>query len=257
MVFFGAGEIGPQAGAPSSGSSGVTQIVAGTNVTISPPSGTGVVTINATGGGGSGTVTTVSVVTANGLAGTVANASTTPAITLSTTVTGLLKGNGTAISAATSGTDYAPGTAASATGLVVSTTGTGALSTVAAPAGTVVGTTDTQTLTNKRITNRVSVTSAPGATPSMNTDNFDEFRFTGLAANITSMSSGLTGTPQDGDTLIITFTDNGTARTLIFGSSFIASGTIALPLTTVAGVLLTTGWYWNPTSGAWVILGVS
>jgi hypothetical protein len=74
-----------------------------------------------------GTVTTVSVVSANGLAGTVATATSTPAITLSTTVTGVLKGNGTAISAATSGTDYAPGTSALATGIVKSTTSTGAL----------------------------------------------------------------------------------------------------------------------------------
>ena len=50
-----------------------------------------------TSAGGSGSVTTVSVVSANGLAGSVANASTTPAITLSTSITGLLKGNGTAI----------------------------------------------------------------------------------------------------------------------------------------------------------------
>ena len=43
-----------------SSSGGVSQIIAGTNVTISPPSGTGAVTINATGGGGgSGTVTSV------------------------------------------------------------------------------------------------------------------------------------------------------------------------------------------------------
>lgn len=101
-----------------------------------------------------GTVTSASVVSANGLAGTVATATTTPAITLSTTVTGLLKGNGTAISAATSGTDYAPATSGSsilkgngaggtatatsgtdyssgtsglATGIVKSTTTTGAL----------------------------------------------------------------------------------------------------------------------------------
>jgi hypothetical protein len=40
--------------------SGVTQIVAGTNVTISPSGGTGVVTVNSTaGGGGTGTVTSV------------------------------------------------------------------------------------------------------------------------------------------------------------------------------------------------------
>lgn len=80
------------------------------------------------GGGGSGTVTTVSVVSANGLAGTVANATTTPAITLSTSVTGVLKGNGTALSAATSGTDYSAGTSALATGILKSTTSTGALS---------------------------------------------------------------------------------------------------------------------------------
>lgn len=81
---------------------------------------------SATGGGG--TVTTVSVVTANGFAGTVANASSAPAITITTNVTGMLKGNGTAISAATAGTDYSAGTAALATGLVKSTTSTGALS---------------------------------------------------------------------------------------------------------------------------------
>ncbi len=74
-----------------------------------------------------GTVTSVSVVSANGLAGTVATATTTPAITLSTTVTGITKGNGTALSAATSGTDYSAGTSALGTGIVKTTTGTGAL----------------------------------------------------------------------------------------------------------------------------------
>ena len=78
-------------------------------------------------GGGSGTVTSVSVTSANGLSGTVANATTTPSITLSTNVTGVLKGNGTAISAATSGTDYSAGTSALATGILKSTTTTGAL----------------------------------------------------------------------------------------------------------------------------------
>ena len=43
----------------ASGGGGVTSIIAGTNVTISPVGGTGAVTINATGGGGSGTVTRV------------------------------------------------------------------------------------------------------------------------------------------------------------------------------------------------------
>ena len=82
----------------------------------------------ATVSGGSGTVTSASVVTANGFAGTVATATTTPAITLTTSVTGMIKGNGTALSAATGGTDYSEGTSALATGILKSTTGTGALS---------------------------------------------------------------------------------------------------------------------------------
>jgi len=97
------------------------------------------------GGAGVGTVTTVSVTSANGFTGTVATASSTPAITITTSITGVLKGNGTAISAATSGTDYAPGTGALATGIVKSTTTTGALSIAVAgtdfqaPIGTITG----------------------------------------------------------------------------------------------------------------------
>lgn len=78
-------------------------------------------------GSGTGTVSSVSVVSANGFAGTVADATTTPAITLTTSITGVLKGNGTAISAATSGTDYSAGTSALGTGILKSTTSTGAL----------------------------------------------------------------------------------------------------------------------------------
>ncbi len=80
-----------------------------------------------------GTVTSVAVVTANGLAGTVANDTTTPAISLSTTITGMLKGNGTAISAGVSGTDYSTGTASLTTGILKSTTSTGALTIAIAP----------------------------------------------------------------------------------------------------------------------------
>jgi hypothetical protein len=114
--------------AVANGGTGTTtpSLVAGTHVTISGtwPNQT----INATGGGGGGgTVTTVSVVSANGFTGTVANATTTPAITLTTSITGVLKGNGTAISAATSGTDYSAGTSALTTGILKSTTSTGAL----------------------------------------------------------------------------------------------------------------------------------
>ena len=76
---------------------------------------------------GSGTVTAVSVVSANGFAGS-SSGGATPALTLSTSITGVLKGNATAISAATVGTDYSVGTSALVTGILKSTTTTGALS---------------------------------------------------------------------------------------------------------------------------------
>ena len=78
-------------------------------------------------GKGSGTVTAVSVTSANGFAGT-SSGGATPALTLSTSISGVIKGNGTAISAATSGTDYSAGTSALTTGILKSTTTTGALS---------------------------------------------------------------------------------------------------------------------------------
>jgi hypothetical protein len=65
-------------------SGGVTQIIAGTNVTISPSGGTGAVTINASGGGGSGTVSSVALA----LPSSIFNVSGSPV-----TTTGTLTGN--------------------------------------------------------------------------------------------------------------------------------------------------------------------
>jgi trimeric autotransporter adhesin len=72
-------------------------------------------------------LTSVAVTSANGFAGT-SSGGTTPSLTLSTSITGVLKGNGTALSAATAGTDYSAGTSGLTTGILKSTTTTGALS---------------------------------------------------------------------------------------------------------------------------------
>ena len=66
--------------------SGVSQIVAGTNITISPVTGTGVVTINSSGGGGSGTVTSVGLTMPSAFS--VANSPITTSGTLAVTTTG-------------------------------------------------------------------------------------------------------------------------------------------------------------------------
>lgn len=77
--------------------------------------------------GPAGTVTAVSVATNNGFAGT-SSGGGTPQLTLSTTVNGVVKGNGTALSQAVIGTDYSGGTGGLTTGIVKTTTSTGALS---------------------------------------------------------------------------------------------------------------------------------
>ncbi len=111
----------------------------------------------------------------------------------------------------------------------------------------------TQTLTNKRITKRVvSVTAS--ATPTINTDNGDIFSMTGLSTNMTNASTNLTGNPVHGDLISIEITDNGTARTLSWGSSFSASGTLSLPTTTVISTMLKLLFQWNAASSTWVIV---
>lgn len=111
--------------------------------------------------------------------------------------------------------------------------------------------TGTQTLTNKRITKRVLALSAGSATPAINTDSYDVVKITAQNAAITSFTTNLTGTPVDGDTLRISITDDGTARALTWGTSFEASGTVALPTTTVINTRLDVGFFWNVATSKW------
>ena len=113
----------------------------------------------------------------------------------------------------------------------------------------------TNTLTNKRITKRVvSVTS--NATPTLNTDNSDIASLTSLAVNVTSFSTNLSGTPNNGDLLSYEITDNGTARTLTWGASFAATGTLSLPTTTVISTLLRVLFQYSSTSSKWEVIAI-
>jgi len=106
-----------------------------------------------------------------------------------------------------------------------------------------------------RITRRlVAVTQS--ATPSINTDTMDIASITGLAQAITSMSSGLTGTPVNGDMLMIQITDNGTARGITWGASF-ASTTVNLPTTTVASTMIRILLQYNSATSHWECLAVA
>ena len=87
--------------ATGGGGGGVTQIIAGTNITISPTGGTGVVTINSTGSGGTGAVSSVTAGT--GLTGN----STTGAVTLQlSNPSYTIYANNTALTAVPTATTY-------------------------------------------------------------------------------------------------------------------------------------------------------
>jgi hypothetical protein len=105
------------------------------------------------------------------------------------------------------------------------------------------------TMTNKRITRRVLALSANSATPSINTDSYDVVHITGQSAAITSFSSGLSGSPVDGDMLRISITGTG-AVAITWGASFEAS-TVSLPTTTVSTNRLDVGFIWNTESSKW------
>lgn len=144
--------------------------------------------------------------------------------------------------------------ATSLTGIVIGN-GTSPMTTVAAPSGTVVGTTDTQTLTNKRVTPRiVSITSAATITPTG--DTADQYNVTALATTATIAAPS--GTPTDGQKLILRIQDFGIAQTLNWTST---SGAyrqlgIALPTSTVANKVLYVGLIYNAQAVYWDVVSV-
>lgn len=141
------------------------------------------------------------------------------------------------------------------TGLLLGN-GTSAVTTVTAPSGAVVGTTDTQTLTNKRITSRVaSIASASTITPTG--DTADQYNVTALAVPATVAAPS--GTPTDGQKLIIRIKDNGTARALTWTTSSGAYRAIGVPLptTTVANKTTYVGCIYNSTDVFWDVVAVT
>lgn len=131
--------------------------------------------------------------------------------------------------------------------------GLGTIAVLAAPSGTVVGTSDTQTLTAKRITARV-VTEASNATPTPNADTTDEHTITAQAA--AAAFAAPSGTPTEGQPMIIRIKDNGTARALSFNAIYRAIG-VTLPTTTVLSKTLYIGMIYNSTDTKWDVLGVA
>jgi hypothetical protein len=121
---------------------------------------------------------------------------------------------------------------------------------------TIVGTSQTQTLTNKRLTPRIgTVTSASTITPTGDSSN--QYNVTALAQAATIAAPS--GTPTDGQGLIIRIKDNGTARALTWTTSagaYRAIG-ITLPTTTVVSKVVYIGCVYNAQDNFWDVLAIA
>jgi hypothetical protein len=137
---------------------------------------------------------------------------------------------------------------------VISTiTNTGTI-TLPTSTDTLLGRATTDTLTNKRITPRV-ITTTSSATPTINTDNTDQFGLTAQAVDVTSFTTNLSGTPTDGQKLWIYIVGTA-ARAIAWGASF-ESSTATLPTTTVTTNRLDVGFVWNAATSKWRCVAVA
>lgn len=109
----------------------------------------------------------------------------------------------------------------------------------------------TSTLTNKRITQRVTTTT-DDATAVIDIGTCDTYELSAVA-NATEIST--TGTPTDGQKLMIRLKDAGAAKGLTW-TGFTAIG-VTLPTTTVAGKWHYIGCVYNSSASAWHALAVS
>lgn len=115
----------------------------------------------------------------------------------------------------------------------------------------------TETLTNKRITQRVVTESSTSGniTPTGNTaDVYDVF---GLTGAITMLAPS--GTPTNGQKLTIRIKDNGTARGITWTTTSGAYRVIGttLPTTTVLSKILYIGCIYNSTDTYWDVVAVA
>lgn len=111
----------------------------------------------------------------------------------------------------------------------------------------------TQTLTNKRMTKRIG-TEASSATSTPTADSVDEWNVTALAA--ADAFAAPTGTPTDGQELVIRIKDNGTARALTWNAIYRASSDLALPSTTIISKTLYLGFKYNAADSKWDLLAL-
>lgn len=136
---------------------------------------------------------------------------------------GILKGTAGAVSAATAGTDYT------------------------SPSST-------ETQTNKRKTPRVFST-ASTATLTPEIDTYDAFDITAQAAGLT-IANHSTSTPTNFEQMRIRILDNGTARSITFGTNYSARAGVALPTITTLSKYMELGFEWWAGLSKWALVAL-
>ena len=89
---------------------------------------------------------------------------------------------------------------------------------------------------------------ASNTTPDPDADDYDMYILTALAGNATF--SAPSGTPSQGQKLLIRIKDNGTIRTLGWNAIYRAMG-VDLPTTTTASKTMYIGFVYNSTDTKW------
>ena len=114
----------------------------------------------------------------------------------------------------------------------------------------------TTTFSNKRINPRI-VTAASYTTDTgtaLDVSTCDEFDVTAQAGAL--KLNNPSGTPVNGQKLIVRIKDNGTPRALTYDTQFRASTDLALPTTTVLSKTLYMGFVFNSADTKWDLLAV-
>jgi hypothetical protein len=124
---------------------------------------------------------------------------------------------------------------------LASPTFTGTPTAPTAAAGTNTTQVATTAFVQTRNVPRVNGTTS-SATPTPNADTTDLYNLTALAAAAAFVTP--TGTPANGQKLIVRIKDNGTARALTWDAGYAAGG-VALPTTTVISKILHIGLIYN------------
>lgn len=111
---------------------------------------------------------------------------------------------------------------------------------------------DAATATVEALLNSSSITSSATPTP-VGSATFNRFYVTALAA--AAEFAAPSGTPVNGNSLVIRIKDNGTARALTYNAIYRAIG-VGLPTTTVISKTMYLGAIYNSASTKWDVLAV-